>query len=277
MQLFLLAALTMTAFAANSVLNRLAVTQYGMDPILFALVRVAAGVVVLWLLITVQRGGWPAGTWGRRLAGAGALTLYMAGFSLAYLSLDAGAGALILFGMTQVTMFAGAALSGERITGARILGAGVAVCGLAVLVWPTDGIVLDGLGVALMVAAGVGWGVYSLLGRGEATPLAATAANFVLCLPMLLPFLVFSDWRWTCGGLILAAIAGGLTSGLGYALWYKVVPRLGATRAAVTQLSVPVIAALGGVVFLSEPLGWRFGVAAALVLGGIGISLIKRA
>lgn len=275
MQLFLLAVLTMTAFASNSILNRLGVAHYGTDPILFAVVRTAAGCVVLWVLVMARSGGWPQGGWGRRLGGATSLALYMAGFSLAYLSLDAGVGALVLFGGVQLTMFAGALWSGDKVSGATFVGCGLAFVGLCVLVWPTEAMQVDLTGAAFMSAAALGWGLYSLLGRGEARPLAATAANFIVCLPMLLPLLMLSEARWTFAGIIAACVAGGLTSGLGYALWYRVLPRLGAARAAVMQLSVPVIAALGGVIVLSEGLDWRFVAAAVLVLGGITLSLRK--
>ena len=276
MQLFLLSALTMAAFAANSVLNRLGVAAFGMDPVLFAVIRVAAGVAMLWLLVLAQGGRWPGGGWRHRISGAASLALYMAGFSLAYLTLDAGVGALILFGGVQITMFAGAALAGERITPLRLAGAAVALVGLVVLVWPSEAVVVPPQGIALMLAAAFGWGVYSLLGRSEDTPLAATAANFVICFPLLLPLLFWAGQGWSWPGVLAAIVAGAVTSGMGYALWYQLVPRLGATRAAVTQLSVPVIAAFGGAIVLSEPVGIRFAIAAALVIGGIAMSMLRR-
>ncbi len=273
MRLILLTCVVLVAFAANSVLTRLGVARFGTDPETFALVRTAAGVAVLWALVLARRGGWPGGGIARRLGGAATLAAYMAGFSLAYLTLDTGVGALILFGGVQITMFAGALAGGEAVTRRRALGAAIALAGLGALVWPTEAVVLPVAGVVLMIVAAVGWGIYSLLGRGERDPLSATAANFLLCLPMLVPLLLWGERTWTAAGFGLALLAGGLTSGLGYALWYGVVPRLGAGRAAVAQLSVPVIAAAGGVVLLGEPVTWRFALCAAVVLGGIAVSL----
>jgi drug/metabolite transporter (DMT)-like permease len=275
MQTFALTALAMLAFAANSLLTRLGVAGEGMDAGLFAVVRVASGAVVLWAL--VQRRGRPVPLGWHRVRPAAMLALYMAGFSAAYQSLDAGVGALILFGGVQVTMFVGALLAGERMTLPKVLGAAVALTGLAVLVWPGPGFALPLPGVALMLAAALGWGVYSLLGRSEVDPLAGTAANFALCLPMVLPMVLIGEGAASLPGIVLACVAGGLTSGLGYALWYLVLPRLAATRAAVAQLSVPVLAAAGGVVVLGEALEWRFALAALLVLAGIGLTLWRRA
>lgn len=272
MKLFGLTLLTMAAFAANSVLTRMGVSVYDTDPVMFAVVRVAAGVVLLSTLVFWQRRSWPKGGVVQRGSGAASLALYMAGFSLAYLTLDAGVGALILFGGVQMTMFAGAVIGGERLGQARLVGSGVALVGLAVLVWPAGDVRLAPWGVAMMLVAAVGWGIYSLLGRSERDPLAGTAANFMLCFPLLLPLLWWADARWTAPGLLLAVVAGAVTSGLGYALWYRVVPALGAARAAVAQLSVPVIAAFAGAAVLDEALGWRFGLASVLVLGGIAMS-----
>lgn len=276
MRLLLLTTLTMVAFAANSVLNRLAVNHYDMDPAAFAVIRVASGCVVLWVLIRVRGLGWPVGSPLRRVGAAAALALYMIGFSLAYLSLDTGVGALTLFGGVQITMFVGAALSGERGGLAQGFGVLTALVGLAVLVWPTAEVSLPIEGIVLMAMAAVGWGIYSLMGRSEAVPLAATGANFALCLPMVAPLVWLGSGEMALAGVALAIFAGGFTSGLGYALWYAIVPGLGALRAGVAQLSVPLIAALAGVFFLDEALGWRFGVAGVLILGGIGLSLWRR-
>ena len=274
MQLVVLTALTLTAFAANSVLNRMGVDRFGMDPGTFAAIRVAAGVAVLWALVWFRGASWPHGRWPWRLAGAAALALYMVGFSQAYVSLDTGVGALLLFGGVQITMFAGALAGGDRLPWRRYAGAVLALIGLAVLVWPNDDAVLPVGGVTLMLGAAFGWGIYSLMGRSERDPLAATAANFALCLPMTLPFALTTPIaELSMAGVLCAVLAGGVMSALGYALWYQLLPQLGASRAAVAQLSVPVIAALGGWVMLSEPVGLRFAVAAIIVLGGIGWSL----
>jgi drug/metabolite transporter (DMT)-like permease len=272
-----LAALTMivlVAFAANSVLNRLALLEGGLGPAAFAAIRLAAGAVVLAALVRLGNGRVPLLGKGRAV-GAAALALYMLGFSFAYLTLDAGLGALILFGGVQVTMFAGAVLAREAIPPRRWAGAGVAFAGLAWLLWPEGAGAPDPLGAALMAAAALGWGVYSLAGRGVADPLAATAANFAAALPAaLLTLALAADFGGaTATGIVAALVSGALTSGLGYALWYAVLPRLGATRAAVAQLTVPLIAVAGGVAVLGETPTPRMLLAGAVVLGGVVLSL----
>lgn len=270
MRLFVLTALTMLAFAANSVLNRWAVGSGHIGAVEFACVRVLAGAVMLMALVWWQRGGmgWP-GLQGR-VAGVGGLSAYLIGFSLAYRGLDAGTGALVLFGTVQVTMFAGALVSREVVPVRRWAGAGLALGGLAVIAAP--GAVAWGP-LALMAVAGLGWGIYSLVGRGAVDPLAATAWNFLLSVPLVLALgAAVGVARPDAVGVLLAVVSGAVTSGLGYALWYAVLPRLGAARAAVAQLTVPVIAALGGAVLLAELPGLRFWLASALVLGGVALA-----
>ncbi|MBS0573790.1 MAG: DMT family transporter [Proteobacteria bacterium] len=276
MRLFFLTALTMCAFAANSVLNRLAVGGGWIGPLDFAAMRLGSGAVALWLLAAGL--GRPARFSGRsRLVGAAALLAYMLGFSLAYLALPAGVGALILFGGVQITMFAGALLSGEALPPRRWAGAGLAFAGLAWLLWPGAGGGAAPLPALSMAVAAFGWGVYSLAGRREGDALAATAANFVLAAPVaVLVAIAVAAGGGAAGysgqGIGLALVSGIVTSGLGYALWYAILPALGAGRAAVAQLTVPVIAALGGVALLGEAPGLRFLMAAALVLGGVGLA-----
>ena len=270
MRLALTVALVMLAFAANSVLNRLAVDRFGTDPLVFAAIRVAAGAAMLALL---ARGRLALGR--ARVGGALALALYMLGFSWAYLALGAGLGALILFGTVQLVMFGWAVRAGEAVPLVRWLGAGVALAGLVLLLWPGGGDAVSLPGAAAMAAAGVGWGAYSLLGRGAPRPLEATAGNFVLCLPLVLLPLLAATGPVTPAGAVTAVVAGAVTSGLGYALWYRVLPRLAATIAAVAQLSVPVIAVAAGALLLGEALSLRLLLAAALVLGGIGLSLYR--
>lgn len=275
MRLTALTAVVMLAFAANSVLNRMAVAAGDIGAVEFALVRLAAGAVVLAALVMLRGRGWPKELIHRAtVAGVAGLLIYLFGFSLAYGRLDAGTGALVLFGMVQVTMFAGALWSGEVVPGRRWAGAALALCGLVVLVAPVgpDGVGGGWAGFAAMAAAGVGWGIYSLAGRGARDALAATAGNFVLALgPGVGIALVFGvDLAGaTARGIGLAVLSGAVTSGLGYALWYAVLPALGAGRAAVAQLTVPLIAAAGGAALIGEAVGWRFAVAAALVLGGV--------
>lgn len=266
----------MIAFAANSVLNRAGIALGGLDAVVFGAVRLAAGALTLLALCALQG---RVVTWvdpGRR-TGVLSLIVYIFGFSLAYVQLDAGLGALLLFGAVQVTMFAAAVLTKEQIPPLRWLGAGLAFGGLTWLMWPRESFDLSPLHGALMLAAGVGWGVYSLAGRKAGDPLAATAANFALATPIALLAMVAVLQRdlpeITTLGLLLAMFSGAATSGLGYALWYSVLAHLQSSTAAVAQLTVPVIAMLGGMLFLAEPLTWQFAVASLVVLGGVAISL----
>ena len=221
-----------------------------------------------------MRGGLPR-LWGRsRAIGAGSLTLYVLGFSFAYVALDAGVGALVLFGMVQLTMFGGAVASGDRPHPARWIGSGLALIGLAGLVWPGASAAPALLAAGLMAAAGLGWGVYSLAGRGATDPLKDTAANFLCASPLALIVWFLLPDRITAEGAVLAVVSGVLTSGLGYALWYSLLPRLEATVAALTQLTVPVIAVAGGVVFLAEPLTLRVALASAVILGGVAYGIL---
>ncbi len=271
MRLILTVTLVMIAFAANSVLNRMALVGAEMGPASFAAVRLLSGAIALWLLIRLRRSG--------RIAfdamGAGSLLVYAIGFSFAYVTLDAGAGALILFGVVQVTMFAGALIAGETVPARRYVGAAMALIGLAYLLWPSAAVAPDLGGAALMVVAAIAWGIYSLHGRGASDPSALTGSNFVFAVPV--GVLIALIWRdaMPVDGVVLAVLAGAITSGLGYALWYHVLPQITPSVAAVAQLTVPVIAVLGGVVFLSEPLTIQLVIAACLVLGGIVVSLIS--
>ena len=280
MALFFMTALAMLAFAANSVLNRMAVGAGLIDPVVFAVIRLAAGAVMLALLVAARRvfvGGavWPE--WQGRLAGVAGLLAYLFLFSIAYLTLDAGIGALILFGSVQVTMFAGAVVAREDVPPARWAGAGLAFAGLLVLVAP--GIRIGAFGpVMAMAGAGVGWGIYSLAGRSAKDPLLASAANFGLALPLAVVAagVMGIEGGVQTLGIWLAILSGAVTSGLGYALWYGVVPKLGAARAAVAQLTVPVFAAGAGAVWLGEDVSLRFLVASGLVLGGVAFASFSR-
>ncbi len=277
MQLFLLCALTMTAFAANSILNRLGVAIYGMDPMDFAAVRVVAGAAMLWLLVSVRQATRPPVFVAARVTGAVALGVYMIGFSWAYITLDAGLGALILFGVLQVVVFGWAVWEGQIIPPQRWLGAGIALVGLCVLLWPGGQAAVPFLGAAAMVIAGTAWAVYTLLGRASPDALGATAGNFLLCVPLTgIAMLVAGQGVFPLMGTLTAIVAGAVTSGLGYALWYRVLPQLPTTLAGIAQLSVPVIAVLAGVLLLGEPLTTRLLLAGVLVLGGIGLSLTAR-
>ncbi|MDU8909663.1 DMT family transporter [Aestuariicoccus sp. MJ-SS9] len=275
MRLFLLTALTMVAFAANSILNRMALAGGGMDALVFGAVRLVAGAAMLAALVVIARGGLRLGG-PARVAGVGGLLAYIFAFSWAYLRLDAGVGALILFGVVQITMFAGGLLGGERPPVLRWLGAALAFGGLVWLLWPRAGVQISVPHGLAMAIAGVGWGVYSLAGRRASDPLMATAANFVFAAPvgLVLGLALMPGAAWDAAGLALAVLSGAVTSGLGYALWYSVLPKLAASSAAVAQLTVPVIAMAGGMLFLSEALTLDFVLAAVLVLGGVGLSVL---
>jgi len=271
-----LTALAMLAFAANALLCRLALRDGAIDPASFSTVRVVSGALMLALLAWPhwRRTGLPRADW----RSAGALFTYMICFSVAYLWLGVGTGTLILFGAVQLTMFAVALRAGEHFSTLSWFGLGLAVLGLLYLVAP--GVTApDPLGAALMTAAGVAWGVYSLRGKGVADPLAATASNFVFTVPLVLAvslvFLAQLHASWP--GVVLAAASGAIASGLGYAIWYAALPGLKATSAATVQLSVPVIAAFGGVLLLAEPVTLRLVIASAATLGGVAIVLRRRA
>ena len=270
----------MLAFAANSVMNRMGVAGGLIDPVSYAVIRLAAGALMLAVLVLARaawRGGavWP-GVQGR-LSGVGGLLAYLFGFSAAYLSLDAGIGALILFGSVQITMFAGALIAREVVPPARWAGAMLAFAGVLVLVAP-GGSIGAIWPVAAMGLAGAGWGVYSLAGRGADDALLATAANFALALPVAVAvgLMLGLGAMVQPMGVWLAVLSGAVTSGMGYALWYGLVPRLGAARAGVAQLTVPVLAAGGGALLLGEAVTLRFVLAAGLVLGGVALASFAR-
>jgi len=275
----LLTALAMLAFAANSLLCRIALQQGRIDPASFGAIRLASGALALLLVMRIQAAGKPAvaktaGDW----PAAAMLFLYVAGFSFAYLLLPAGSGALILFGTVQLTMLAAGLVAGERFTAAGWLGLALAIGGLVLLLLP--GVAAPSLtGAALMAVAGVAWGVYSLRGRGVQDPLAATAGNFVRATPLGIALWAGLWLAWSArghadaGGVALALASGAITSGLGYVVWYAALPRLAALQAASVQLSVPLIAALGGVLLLDEAFTVRLALAAAAILGGIALVL----
>lgn len=266
----------MVAFAANSLLCRLALRQDLIDAASFATVRVAAGAVMLGLMVLPR---WRArGRTRSDWRAAVMLFTYMVFFAFAYVSLSAGTGALILFGAVQLTMFIVALRRGERFTPASWAGLALAALGLAYLVSP--GVTApDAPGAALMAVAGIAWGFYSLLGKGAADPLGATANNFIYSVPLVLivSLLFIVDLNASAKGLALAAASGAFASGLGYAIWYAALRGLTASAAATVQLSVPAIAAFGGVVVLAEPVTLRLVLAAAATLGGVAIVLSQRA
>jgi drug/metabolite transporter (DMT)-like permease len=271
-----LTVLAMLAFAANSLLCRLALQQASIDAASFGSVRLVSGALVLMAVVRLRSG--PTVAARSDWLAAAMLWVYVAGFSFAYLTLPAGSGALILFGAVQLTMFAVGLRTGERFTAVAWAGFVLAVGGLLYLVFP--GLAAPPLmGTLLMAAAGIAWGVYSLRGRGAGEPVAATAGNFMRAAPLaLLLSLVFaSQFKVSTSGVLLAVASGAVTSGLGYVLWYAALPRLSALRAATVQLSVPPLAAIGGVWWLSEALSMRLVLSSAAILGGIALVLASRA
>jgi drug/metabolite transporter (DMT)-like permease len=261
--------LAMVAFAANSLLCRVALRSAGMDPATFTAIRLLAGAVMLGVLVAWRRRR-PGGTW----VSAAALFAYAAAFSIAYVRLSAATGALLLFGAVQVTMHAYGVWRGERLSAAQAIGVLVAAAGLLGLLLP--GLSAPPLGSACaMLGAGVAWGVYSLRGKGSGDPTADTAGNFLRSVPMalLLVLVAAKPTGLEPNGVAYAIASGAIASGLGYAVWYAVLPSLRATTAASVQLSVPVLAALGGVLLLGEPLGLRLVLASAAVLGGVALAL----
>jgi len=268
-------AAAMLAFAANSLLCRLALQAGGIDPASFGAIRIASGALALLLIVRWRAG--PArearGDW----ISAAMLFAYVAFFSFAYVGLAAGTGALILFGAVQLTMFGSALRAGERFVPQAWGGLGMAAAGLVYLVLP--GVSAPPvLGAALMALAGVAWGVYSLRGRGASDPLGATTGNFMRAVPLaLLLWLPFAGIAQASpAGIVLAVVSGAVTSGLGYALWYTALRELSAMRAATVQLSVPLITAIGAVVFLAEPVTLRLMLASVAILGGIALVLAAR-
>ena len=273
-RVFVLTLLAMLAFAGNSLLCRAAFHATRIDAASFTSIRVVAGAIALWLIVRVRSGkGQTGGSWASALA----LFAYAAAFSFAYVSLTAATGALLLFGAVQATMIGVGQWRGERLRSWQLLGLACALGGLI-------GLLLPGLsapplhGAALMLAAGVAWGVYSLRGKGAGDPLRATAGNFLRAVPfaVVLSLAMLSKASFDAAGAALAVTSGALTSGIGYAIWYTALPRLKAASAATVQLSVPLIAALGGIALLGEPPTLRLLLAAAAILGGIGLVIVER-
>ena len=270
-----LTAVAMVAFAANSLLCRLALGHAAIDPASFASVRLVSGALMLALLMrlrsprpTTVNADWPA---------AIMLWVYVACFSFAYLTLAAGTGALIQFGAVQLTMFGTGLYAGERFAASAWIGLGLALTGMLYLVSPGFAAPAP-LGAALMAAAGIAWGVYSLRGRKSSDPLAATAGNFWRATPfaLVLSLLFVKSFHASTAGVALAIASGALTSGIGYAIWYAALPGLSAMRAATVQLLVPPMAALAGVFVLSEAVSFRLALASAAILGGVALVLVSR-
>jgi drug/metabolite transporter (DMT)-like permease len=294
-RIFTLTLSAMIAFASNSLLCRAALKQTNIDAATFTSVRIFSGAFALWLLINIRRTAIANrtttslvetfsgstlvthhfslrdGTW----SSAFALFVYAAAFSFAYVALSAGIGALLLFGAVQATMILWGLHKGERLNTIQIVGLIIAMTGLVVLVFP--GLSAPPLtGSILMLGAGVAWGIYSLRGKGERNPARATTGNFVHAVPFAAALsIIFAPWTHVdLAGIIYAIISGAVTSGLGYVIWYSALSGLKAASAATVQLSVPVLAATGGILLLGEPITLRYMLASVAVLGGIALVVV---
>jgi drug/metabolite transporter (DMT)-like permease len=270
----ILTMLAMIAFAGNSLLCRAALKHTTIDAASFTTIRLISGAMMLWLVVRISRGTRTGtGNWPSALA----LFAYAAGFSFAYVSLPAATGALLLFGAVQATMIGHGIWAGERLLKLQLAGLLLALTGLV-------GLLLPGLsappviGSLLMLGAGVAWGVYSLRGRGAGDPIGITAGNFLRAVPVAaaLSVLLVDRASLDSAGFWYAVASGALASGIGYSIWYTALPALKAAKAATVQLSVPVIAAAGGIVFLGEPLTLRLALSSAAILGGIALVILEK-
>lgn len=273
----LLTILAMFAFAGNSLLCRLALKHTDIDAVCFTSIRLLSGALVLWWIVRLQERSQgpihPAGSWSAALA----LFTYAACFSRAYLSLSAGTGALLLFGAVQVTMIGYGLWTGERLRRIQMIGLLLAVAGLIGLLLP--GLTTPPLsGSLLMLAAGVAWGIYSLLGKGVAHPIQVTAGNFLQAVPFTLGLSLMTHAQLSLDlpGVAYGVASGAITSGMGYTIWYYVLPGLKAIQAATVQLSVPILAAIAAIPLLQEALTLRLCLAAIAVLGGIALVIFAK-
>jgi drug/metabolite transporter (DMT)-like permease len=271
----MLTTVAMFAFAGNSLLCRMALRDTAIDAATFTSVRLLSGACVLMLLMRLSRGEQRAGgDWVAALA----LFIYAAGFSYAYRTLPAGTGAILLFGAVQLTMIGYGFCCGERFRRMQVLGFFAACAGLVALLLPGAGAPSIG-GAALMLAAGIAWGIYSLRGRGAADALASTAGNFVRAsaITLLLSVVTCAHASADLTGVAYAVAGGAVTSGLGYAIWYTALRGLSAAQAASVQLTVPVLAAIGAVLMLGEDVSWRLAFTSAIVLGGVAMVIASQA
>ncbi len=269
-----LTSLAMIAFAGNSLLCRAALKHTSIDAASFTMIRLISGALILWLVTQLRHGTRTgSGSW----LSAFALFAYAAGFSFAYVSLPAATGALLLFGAVQATMIGHGIWAGERLLRLQLVGLTLAFGGLV-------GLLLPGLsapplsGAVLMLGAGIAWGIYSLRGKGAGDPVRVTAGNFLRAVPIaaVLSVSMLHGTTWDNAGIGYAVASGALASGIGYVIWYAALPALKVTNAATVQLSVPVIAAMGGVVFLGEHISLRLALASAAILGGIALVILER-
>ena len=268
--------LALIAFAANSVLCRLALGEKTIDAASFTVIRLLSGALVLLVILKIKnnnncshsRGSWPASLM---------LFLYAITFSFAYITLDTGTGALILFGSVQITMLLLSLISGNRLHISEWMGLLLAFTGFVYLILP--GVTTPSvMGFLLMAVAGIAWGIYTLIGRGSDNPLMDTSYNFLRTIPFVIILVIIAaqNAHYSTNGILLAALSGGIASGIGYTIWYIALGGLSATQAAVVQLAVPVIAALGGVIFVSEAITLRLILSGLMILGGILLVVLGR-
>ncbi|RTL52501.1 MAG: DMT family transporter [Bradyrhizobiaceae bacterium] len=276
-QTALLTTIAMIGFAANSLLCRVALASHAIDPATFTTVRVVSASVLLAIAITMSGKRLPrltATNWRPMLA----LLAYLLLFSFAYTQLGAGTGALLMFGAVQLTMFAVALWHGERLPALSWAALFVAVAGLIYLMLPgvTAPDTLSGL---MMAGSGVAWGTFTLLARGFPDPIEANISNFVACLPIvaLVNVAALTQFNVTAIGVGYAVLSGALASGVGYVAWYAALRGLARTQAAIVQLVAPILAAVGGTLFLCEPLTSRLLVSCIAVLGGVAVVVLQRA
>ncbi len=268
-RIVLLTGLALVAFAANSVLCRLALGEKAIDASSFTIIRLLSGAIVLLILFKIKNNELSSNSRGSWYSGI-MLFLYAITFSFAYITLDTGTGALILFGSVQITMIALSLLSGNRLHFTEWLGVIIAFAGFLYLIMP--GVTAPSTtGFLLMTVAGVAWGIYTINGKGSKNPLSDTTFNFLRTVPFIIIMLlvVLKDVNFTSKGILLAIISGGVTSGIGYTIWYMALKGLTSTQAAVVQLLVPVIAAFGGVIFIFEKITFRLTISSTMILGGI--------
>ena len=274
MRIIIFSILSLLAFAANSILNRAGVADGAIGPASFAAVRVVSAFIMLAVVFWIKERRLPARP--AHWLGPVGLLIYILGFSFGYLNLNAGFGALLLFGAVQIAMFVAAWMRGHAPTVVEIGGAGIAFAGLVYLLAPTFGV--DALMPSVfMIAAGIGWAMFSVAGQTTGNPLGATTSTFaVILLPVVAVYLFNTHEPMTSFGVLLAVISGGITSALGYLVWYSVLPLLATTTAGVMQLTVPVIAILAGIFLLGETSDMRVWIASVVVICGVLISMFAR-
>jgi drug/metabolite transporter (DMT)-like permease len=281
-RLFILTLLAMIAFASNSLLCRAALKQTGIDAASFTFIRIFSGAVALWLIATMRHGRPVVAVHDRRILGGNwlsalALFAYAAAFSFAYVSLSAGTGALLLFAAVQATMILWGLRRGERLGVRQLVGLALALIGLVALLFP--GLSAPPLsGAILMLGAGVAWGIYSLRGKAAGDVITATTGNFLRAVPLAVVLIIaFLPWTHVDrAGIGYAVLSGAIASGVGYVIWYSALGGLKAASAATVQLSVPVLAATGGILLLGEPITFRYLLASIAVLGGIALVVIEK-